>query len=169
MKTYNHFINGEERQPCSGEYADSTSPASLETVASIAQGSSEDVKMAIEAAQTALAEWRARKPMERGRVLADIARALRESRDTLGALESAETGKPAFQSPMEVDGAAAYFEFYAGLVNLPEGEVIPMGPEYHTYTRREPFGVVGVITPGTHRLIRRREESPQRLPWVIPS
>lgn len=147
MKTYNHFINGEERQPCSGEYADSTSPASLETVASIAQGSSEDVKMAVEAAQAALAEWRARKPMERGRVLADIARALRESRDTLGALESAETGKPAFQSPMEVEGAAAYFEFYAGLVNLPEGEVIPMGPEYHTYTRREPFGVVGVITP----------------------
>ena len=36
---------------------------------------------------------------------------------------------------------------YGGLVNLPNGEMVDMGPEFHTYTRREPFGVVGVITP----------------------
>jgi aldehyde dehydrogenase (NAD+) len=44
-------------------------------------------------------------------------------------------------------GAAAYFELYAGLVNAQRGEKIDLGPEYHAYTVREPYGVVGVITP----------------------
>ena len=147
MNTYDHFIGGAACQPAEGKYADSRSPASLEIVASVAQGTQIDVDQAVEAAKQALPKWRETKPLERGRILNDIARKLREERERLGGIESAETGKPAFQSPMEVDGAAAYFEFYAGLVNLPEGEVIPMGPKYHTYTLREPFGVVGVITP----------------------
>jgi aldehyde dehydrogenase (NAD+) len=59
----------------------------------------------------------------------------------------AESGKVAWQAPYEIEGAAAYFEFYAGLVNLPGGETIDLGANYHSYTRREPYGVVGVITP----------------------
>ena len=39
------------------------------------------------------------------------------------------------------------FEFYGGLVNALHGETIDIGPEHHCFTRREPFGVVGVITP----------------------
>jgi aldehyde dehydrogenase (NAD+) len=37
--------------------------------------------------------------------------------------------------------------FYGGLANAIVGERIDLGPAYHSYTRREPFGVVGVITP----------------------
>lgn len=51
------------------------------------------------------------------------------------------------QASFEVEGAASYFEFYAGLVNLPRGEVVDLGPGFHAYTRREPYGVTGVITP----------------------
>src|SRR5205823_2049666 len=47
----------------------------------------------------------------------------------------------------EVEVAAQYFEFYGGLVNALGGETIDLGPGYHSYTRREPFGVVGVILP----------------------
>src|SRR5207245_10122374 len=43
--------------------------------------------------------------------------------------------------------AAQYFELYGGLVNALGGETIDLGPGYHSYTRREPFGVVGVILP----------------------
>jgi aldehyde dehydrogenase (NAD+) len=32
-------------------------------------------------------------------------------------------------------------------VNALQGETIALGPSYHSYTRHEPFGVVGVITP----------------------
>ena len=123
------------------------SPADLTPVAEIALGAAADVADAVEAARAALPEWRDRKPIERGRVLLEIARKLREETPRLSGIESAQSGKPAFQSPFEVEGAAAYFEFYGGLVNLPAGEVLDLGPGFHTYTRREPFGVVGIITP----------------------
>ncbi len=147
METFQHFINGESIAPEDAQYFQVTSPVDLKPVAEVALGNALDVAKAVAAAQTALPEWRARKPIERGRVLLEIARTLRANIDRLGKLESVQCGKPAFQSPLEVEGAAAYFEFYGGLVNLPAGEVLDLGTGYHTYTRREPFGVVGVITP----------------------
>jgi aldehyde dehydrogenase (NAD+) len=80
-------------------------------------------------------------------VLLDLARAMRENIAELAAIEKADTGKPAWQAPLEIEGAAQYFEFYGGLVNVGHGEIINLGAGYHSYTRREPFGVVGVILP----------------------
>ncbi|MGC4998457.1 aldehyde dehydrogenase family protein [Streptomyces sp. DT195] len=122
-------------------------PGSDETVCEIAAGTSEDVDRAVTSAAAAQAEWRERKPGQRGRVLAAIAAGLRAEAAQLAELESAESGKPGWQSPIEIEGSAAYFDFYAGLANLPGGEIIDMGPGVHGYTRREPFGVIGVITP----------------------
>ena len=76
-----------------------------------------------------------------------LAQAILDDSPELEARERAETGKPAWQVPIEVQGAAGYFEFYGGLVNSFQGETIDLGPDYHCFTRREPFGVVGVITP----------------------
>src|SRR5271156_6442822 len=76
-----------------------------------------------------------------------MARTLRAEASTFPAIEGREAGKPPWQGPVEVEGAAQYFEFYGGLVNIAHGEVIGLGAGYHSYTRREPFGVVGVILP----------------------
>ena len=62
-------------------------------------------------------------------------------------MESRETGKPGGEMPQLIDLTAQYFEFYGGIVNVMDGDVINVGPAYHVYTRRDPFGVVGVILP----------------------
>jgi aldehyde dehydrogenase (NAD+) len=147
MRRYGHWIAGVEVEPASGRWLTSSSPASEEAVHEIALGDTTDVDRAAEAAAGAVDGWWNRLPVERGRVLTAIAARLRVEASALAELESAETGKPTWQSPLEVEGAAAYFEFYAGLVNLPGGEVVNLGPGFHDYTRREPLGVVGVITP----------------------
>jgi aldehyde dehydrogenase (NAD+) len=147
MKRYGHWINGAEVACASGEYLTSTQPRTDRAVCEVAAGTPADVDAAVAAASAALATWRDRKPGERGRVLTAIADGLRAHAAELAELESGETGKPDWQSPMEIEGAAAYFDFYAGLANIPAGEVIDLGPGRHGYTRREPFGVVGVITP----------------------
>jgi aldehyde dehydrogenase (NAD+) len=105
------------------------------------------VDAAVASAAGAAREWADRRPIERGRVLMEIARAMRAEAESLGALEGREAGKAAWQGPLEVEGAAQYFEFYGGLVNAGHGEVINLGSGYHSYTRREPFGVVGAILP----------------------
>ncbi|MFB7288900.1 aldehyde dehydrogenase family protein [Actinacidiphila glaucinigra] len=147
MKRYGHWIAGREAKPVSGRWLPSTPPGDDEIILEIALGDAADVDIAVTAAAGAAGSWWNRKPVERGRVLTAIAQRLRDEAAELAALESAEAGKPAWQTPLEVESAASYFEFYAGLINLPSGELVDMGPGIHAYTRREPLGVVGVITP----------------------
>ena len=142
---WNHFIAGKCVEGTT--FVEAFNPSAGTPISKVAAGTSADVEHAVAAAEAALPEWRERKPMERGRVLLKIAAALREKMAELGTIEIAETGKPAWQAPFELELAAQYFEFYGGLVNVFQGEVIDLGSGYHSYTRREPYGVVGVITP----------------------
>ena len=147
VPAWQHFIGGRDHAPAAGGYIESFSPATGTVAARVASGDAADVAAAVDAASAAFAAWRSVRPIERGRVLSSIARVMRAEVKELARLERLETGKPVWQAEAEVEGAAQYFEFYAGLVNLYQGEKIDLGENYHCYTVREPFGAVGVITP----------------------
>ncbi|GAA2631282.1 aldehyde dehydrogenase family protein [Paractinoplanes durhamensis] len=106
-----------------------------------------EVDRAVRAAAAAAPGWRHVASFDRGRVLMAVARRLVAEIDELARIECAETGKPPALAEAEIRGAAEYFEFYASLVHLPAGDVLDVRPDLHVYTVREPFGVVGVITP----------------------
>ena len=147
QERWNHFIDGHAVPPKSARYLDDHNPATGDKIAEVARGDAADVAAAVAAARAAFAGWRDRRPIERGRILLDVARKIREKSRELAELERLETGKPPVQVPFEIEVAAQYFELYGGLVNAIHGETIDLGPGYHSYTRREPFGVVGVILP----------------------
>ena len=144
---WSHYIDGREVAPANGRWLDDHDPLTGRKISEIARGDTDDVDTAVAAAREAFPAWRDRRPIERGRILLDVARKIRERVKELGAIERAETGKPLAQLPWEIEVAAAYFELYGGLVNALHGETIDLGAGYHSYTRREPFGVVGVILP----------------------
>jgi aldehyde dehydrogenase (NAD+) len=146
-QTYDHWIGGKSTPGSTGERLTSVSPVDGSAVSSIARGSAADVDAAARAAAGARATWRQQKPIERGRLLLALAAAIGDHAEELAALEMAESGKPSWQAPLEIAGSAGYFEFYGGLVNAIQGETIDLGAGFHCFTRREPFGVVGVITP----------------------
>ena len=146
-ETVQHFIDGQSAMPSSGEYLDKLDPRTGECIKRVARGSEADVDAAVRNAAAAFPQWRDRRPIERGRILTELARAMRAAAAKLGGIERQEAGKPDWQGLFEVEGAAQYFEFYSGLVNVNHGETINLGAGYHSYTRREPFGVVGVILP----------------------
>ncbi len=106
-----------------------------------------DVAKAVAAARAAYVEWSSRRPIERGRILTEIARLIRAEINAFAETESLETGKPLWQLPIELEYAAQYFELYGGLATALNGEQIDLGSAFHAYTRREPYGVVGVIIP----------------------
>ena len=147
MITLDHWIDGRAVPPESGGYRTGRNPATGREVTRVAQGTATDVNSAVAAAAAAASAWRYYPPFERGRLLGAVATAIRMQHAELTKLEILETGKPKVTAEAEIDGAAAYFEFYAGLVNLPTGEVLGIGSGLHSYTQREPFGVVGIITP----------------------
>ncbi|MEU5722528.1 aldehyde dehydrogenase family protein [Micromonospora sp. NPDC047738] len=142
-----HWIGGEAVPPTAGGFRSGTNPATGGVGAQVAQGTAADVDLAVRAAHTAAPGWRRIASLERGRILAAIGRRLLADLDVLAELESLDTGKPLALATAEIRGAAEYFEFYAALVNLPAGDVLDIQPDLHVYTLREPFGVVGVITP----------------------
>jgi len=143
----NHFIGGAFVPPRSGRTLETRNPATGEVLGAVARGDAADVAAAVEAARAAFPGWRDRRPIERGRILLELARRIRAESPQLVALEQLEAGKPGYQATAEVEVAAQYFEFYGGLVNALGGETLDLGAGYHSYTRREPFGVVGVILP----------------------
>lgn len=147
MRREQHFIGGSEVAPASTRYLDIVNPGTGRKIAEVARGNDEDVAAAVRSAEAVLPAWRARRPIERGRVLSAMADWLREHAAALAALEREETGKPTALAAAEVETTAQYFELYGGLVNALHGETIGLGDGYHSYTRREPYGVVGTILP----------------------
>jgi aldehyde dehydrogenase (NAD+) len=142
-----HFIDGVSVAPGTAQYLDVFNPATGKKVATVARGDARDVDAAVEASKRALPGWRDVRPAERGRVLTRMAALIRAYATEWGELEREETGKPLAQVSSEMENTAQYFEFYGGLVNALQGETIDLGAGYHSYTRREPFGVVATILP----------------------
>lgn len=149
MTTYilNHFIDGREYLPVTGTYIDAYNPRTGQVISQVARGNEADVADAVASATDAFGEWRDMRPIARGRVLTQVALAIRGQARELAAIESLETGKSLVQALAEIEGTAQYFELYGGLATALMGETIGLGSGYHAYTLREPYGVVGAILP----------------------
>jgi aldehyde dehydrogenase (NAD+) len=124
-----------------------TGPFDRSELARVPLGTAADVDRAVAAARAAFPAWRDRPPVERGRVLAELARRLRERAEEFVAVEVAETGKLVGEMRGGLQISADYFEYYAGVVRALFGETIGLGAGDHAFTTRDPYGVVGMITP----------------------
>ena len=145
--TVDLYIGGKACPAKSGKRFDSIDPSTGEIFARAAQGEAVDIDVAVTNAAEAFAAWRAKSPLERGRIMLAIADRLKADVDRLAELESRDTGKPMKVAKGDVMGAARYFEYYGGMADKLQGETIPLGENYLSYTRHEPHGVVGVIIP----------------------
>ena len=144
---YGHFIDGEYVSPDNGQYVQSIDPHDETVITEIARGNMADVNRAVAAAKEAGALWSSMRPLERGKILIKVGNALRENLDLLTKIESREVGMPFKAAAGPIETAANYLTYYGGLAASIHGDTLPMGPERHAYTRYEPYGVVGVITP----------------------
>ncbi|RQG95460.1 aldehyde dehydrogenase family protein [Natrarchaeobius chitinivorans] len=147
QREYDHFIAGEYVSPANDEYFRTIDPATEKRIADVAEGTSTDVDRAVESATNAFQTWRDTEPVERGRVLHDIASAIRNNESELAELESLDQGKPISQARSNVKTTARYFEYYAGMADKIEGKSIPKGASNVDFTVRVPYGVSAQITP----------------------
>ena len=126
-----------------------TNPGTGETLAEQAMAGAEDVGRAVAAARAchesgALADLR---PVERGRMVQAMGRYLLDHIDEIAPLLTLEQGKPLWESRIEVEGAARYFEYYGNQAETVEGRSIPLGAGYFDFTTHEPYGVSAQIIP----------------------
>jgi phenylacetaldehyde dehydrogenase len=156
------FINGQWTDAASGKTFETPNPATGETLAHVAEGGAEDINRAVRAARKAFDDgpWGRMTPSERGRIIWRIGDLILEHADELAQLESLDNGKPfAVARAADVPLAADLFHYMAGWATKIEGNSINIsvpympGANFHSYTLREPVGVVGQIIPWNFPLL----------------
>lgn len=143
------LIAGEWTAGSTGETFVTIDPATREVLAEVARGTAADIDRAVEAARWALQQptWAGLPPAARGRLLYRIAALIRAHAEELAEMETLDCGKPLTQSRADIETAAQYFEYYAGVADKLFGRTIPISPQYLDYTVREPIGVTAHIVP----------------------
>jgi len=149
MNAVHNFIGGVETAPQGELRYRAVNPARLDDlIADYAFSSAAEVETAVSAARAAFAAWRGRSAITRAEILARAGALLISRADTLGALMSREMGKPIGEAVAEAGYAGKVLQFYAAEAQRAAGETLNSGrPNVHYYTRREPIGAVGLITP----------------------
>ena len=94
----------------------------------------------------------AMRPVERGRMVRAIGDYLLAHIDDIAQLLTLEAGKPLWESVVEIEGAARYFEYYGNQAETLEGRSIPLGKDYYDFTTYEPRGVSAQIIPWNYPL-----------------
>src|ERR1700735_1923035 len=156
------FINGQWADAASGKTFETPNPATGETLARVAEGDAEDIDRAVRAARKAFDDgpWSRMTPSERGRIIWRIGDLILEHAEELAQLESLDNGKPyAVALGADIPLAADMFHYMAGWATKIEGNSINIsvpympGANFHSYTLREPVGVVGQIIPWNFPLL----------------
>src|SRR5260221_3280907 len=139
------FIDGRLQDATSNETYDNVNPATGTVIAKVQIASQADVDKAVAAAKKGFTIWSAMTGAQRGRILMNAVRLLRERNDELARLEVIDTGKP-IQEAIAVDilSGADAIEYFAGVAPAIHGQHFDLGASF-AYTRREPLGVcVGI-------------------------
>lgn len=147
MKSYESFIDGKWIQ--SGTHFTVLNPSTSQVVAEVNQCTPDDVAAAVEAAKRAFPAWAALGPAGRAELLLRWADIMASRALEFAALESEQTGKPiimteTFDIPFSIDN----LKFFASAARVLTGmATAEYAPGHQSSIRREPIGVVGLISP----------------------
>jgi len=161
-RSHKLLIDGEWVAAASGKSFDVVNPADGKVISQVAEGDKADVDRAVKAARQAFESgpWSTMTTSQRGQLMWKLADLMEQYLDELAEIESLDNGKPkAVAAGADVPLAIDTFRYTAGWATKIEGTTIPIsvpyapGAEFHSYTLREPVGVVGQIIPWNFPLL----------------
>ena len=115
----------------------------------IPRSNEQDASSAIDAASRAFrsSAWSSLNASQRGVLLRRLADLIKENAEVLARTEVADNGKLITEMRGQLRYIPEWFHYYGGLADKIEGSVLPIDkPDYLTFTRYEPLGVVLAIT-----------------------
>jgi phenylacetaldehyde dehydrogenase len=137
-------------------------PATEREIAQVADADAHDVDRAVRAARAAFEDgpWPAMLPADREVLMWRLADLIEKHAEEFAELESLDNGKPVAMARMvDVPGAISHFRYMAGWASKFDGSTFATslraapGTKFHTYTVREPVGVVAQIVPWNFPLL----------------
>ncbi|HSU10283.1 MAG TPA: aldehyde dehydrogenase [Pseudonocardia sp.] len=155
LERFQNYIGGAFVDAPDGRTFGSLDPYAGEPWATVPEGTVEDVDHAVAAARAALdGEWGAMTGFQRAALMRRLADLIGENAERLARVEVRDNGKLYREMIGQLQGLGAWYHYFAGHADKIEGRVIPTDkPQFFLYTRREPVGVVGAITPWNSPLL----------------
>lgn len=142
------FFAGQWQSARSGATLAVTNPASGLPLGEVPLMGGTEAGLAIEAAQAALPDWRARTAKERGRILRLWFELMMQHQEDLARLMTLEQGKPLAESRGEIAYAAAFLEWFGEEGKRAYGDVIPgHARKQRLLVLKQAVGVCAAITP----------------------
>ncbi len=143
-----NYIDGELAAPVSGNYLENIEPAKGEVYSKIPDSDKRDIENATAAALRAFPVWSKTPAKERSNILMRIAELIDQNSEMLAAAESRDNGKPIkLARSVDIPRARDNFHFFAtGILHF-ASEAHEMEGVAINYTRRQPIGVAGCISP----------------------
>jgi aldehyde dehydrogenase (NAD+) len=133
------FANGAETQ--------SISPINGQVIAKVKQANADDYNKIVDSGQKAFAIWREVPAPKRGEIVRQLGVALREKKDALGSLVTAEMGKSIQEGKGEVQEMIDICDYACGQSRMLYGVQTHSERAYHRmYEQWHPLGVVGIIS-----------------------
>jgi gamma-glutamyl-gamma-aminobutyraldehyde dehydrogenase len=150
------FIDGKFRDAArKGRFA-TVNPATGETIAEMSAGTAEDIDRAVAAARRAFrsGNWSKLAPRQRMEVLYRFAALIDEHADELAVLETLDMGKPiADVVGIDLPAVIDTIRFMAECIDKVDGSVTNTEADVMHLVLREPFGVVGAISPWNYPML----------------
>ncbi len=152
------YVDGRFVKAASGKQFPVYNPATGDVIAEVPEADAEDVNRAVLAARRAFDDgpWPRMSPSERGRMIWKLADLIEQHLEEFAEIESLDNGKPRSVARVaDVPLAVDMFRYMAGWATKITGSTLPLsaGRDFHSYTVREPVGVVAQIIPWNFPLL----------------
>ncbi|KAK9874202.1 hypothetical protein WA026_002559 [Henosepilachna vigintioctopunctata] len=154
------FINGEFVDCENGKVLTSIDPSNEKIICEVQCASKADVNKAVKAAKNAFekGEWSKISARERGQIMYKLADLMYQHREELAIIESIDSGAVyTLALKTHVGMSIETWRYFAGWCDKIQGSTIPVSharPNRNlTITKKEPIGVVGLITPWNYPLM----------------
>jgi acyl-CoA reductase-like NAD-dependent aldehyde dehydrogenase len=150
------FIDGKFVDSKKKERFTTTNPATGEALAEMSAGTGEDIDLAVAAARRAFRAgvWSKMAPRQRMDVLFRFAALIDENAESLAVLETLDMGKPiADVISIDLPAVIETIRFMAECIDKVDGSVTNTEHGVVHMVLREPYGVVGAISPWNYPLL----------------
>jgi succinate-semialdehyde dehydrogenase/glutarate-semialdehyde dehydrogenase len=142
------YVAGEWIEADDGATFAVTNPARGDVIVNVPDLGRAETARAIAAAEAAMKDWAKRTGKDRANILRKWFNLMMEHQDDLGAILTAEMGKPLAEAKGEVAYGASFIEWFAEEAKRIYGETVPgHQPDKRITVIKQPIGVVGSITP----------------------
>lgn len=146
-KDYHLFINGEWTESASNSRDQILNPSTEDIVGTVPNASVDEAIRALKAAETAQKSWRKLPARQRADLLRAFTAEIRQHKERLARLLTAEQGKLLTVARFEVEVTCTFIEYACEWARQIEGDIVPSdNPNEQIWINKVPKGVVVAIT-----------------------